>query len=64
MIYCKTFKGYEDKTNMLDDSVNSWLAENKVEVVDIKTMLAHEEGGRAKSGDLIYVVLYKADAPV
>ena len=63
MIYVKTFKGYEDKTMELDNAVNAWLSDVKVEVVDIKTVLAHEPGGRAGSGDLLYTVLYKADAP-
>ncbi len=64
MIYVKTFKGYEDKTMELDATVNSWLQENSVDVVDIKTVLAHEVGARAGSGDLLYTVLYKADTPI
>jgi hypothetical protein len=64
MIFVKTFKGYEDKTMELDSAVNGWIAESKVDVVDVKTTLAHETGGRAGSGDLIYTVLYKASAPL
>jgi len=64
MIFVKTFKGYEDKTFELDTAVNTWIGEGKVEVVDVKTVLSHEVGGRAGSGDLIYTVMYKADAPL
>ena len=64
MIFVKTFKGYEDKTSVLDDAVNGWVVESKVQVVAIRTALSHEYEGRAKSGDLIYTVVYKADAPV
>lgn len=64
MIFAKTFKGYEDKTLELDESVNSWIRDSKADVVDIKTALAHEVGGRAGSGDLLYTILYKADAPL
>ncbi|MBL7648543.1 MAG: hypothetical protein JNK74_20400 [Candidatus Hydrogenedentes bacterium] len=64
MIFVKTFKGYEDKIFDLDTAVNQWLLQARVEVVDIKTVLAHEIDGRAGSGDLIYTVLYKADAPL
>jgi hemerythrin len=64
MIFVKTFKGYEDKTRELDDVVNRWISENHVIVGDVKTVLAHEPEGRAKTGDLIYTVLYKADAPI
>ena len=32
MIFVKTFKGYEDKTSDLDESVNGWIASNKVDV--------------------------------
>ena len=63
MIFVKTFKGYEDKTMELDAAVNSWIQESGADVVDIKTVLAHEVGGRAGSGDLIYTVVYKGDAP-
>lgn len=64
MIFVKTFKGYEDKVMELDNTANSWIQQTGVEVVDVKTVLAHEVGGRAGSGDLIYTVLYKADAPI
>lgn len=64
MIFVKTIKGYEDKTLQLDSDVNGWIAQSKVELVDIKTQLSHEPGARSGSGDLIYTILYKADAPV
>jgi len=64
MIFVKTFKGYEDKTLELDDSVNGWIASNKVEVEAISTVLSHEVEGRAGSGDLLYTVMYRADRPI
>lgn len=64
MLFVKTFKGYEDRTHELDTLVNNWLQQSKVEVIDIRTAMAHEVGGRANSGDLIYTLLYKADAPI
>lgn len=62
MIFVKSFKGYEDKSRELDEKVNEWIAEHKIDVVDVKCMMGHEPGGRAGSGDLIFTVLYKADA--
>ncbi|MFO7974744.1 MAG: hypothetical protein R6V12_08925 [Candidatus Hydrogenedentota bacterium] len=64
MIFVKTFKGYEDKTLALDAEVNEWIGKSGIEIVDIKTALSHEEGSRAGSGDLLYTVLYRADAPI
>ena len=64
MIFVKTFKGYEDKVQQLDDDLNSWVAANKVDVRGVETALSHEDDSRAASGDLIYTVLYKADAPI
>ena len=64
MIFVKTFKGYEDKTLALDSEVNAWVQKREVDVVDIRTVLAHETGGRMGSGDLLYTVLYKAMEPV
>ena len=64
MRFVKTFKGYEDRTMQLDETVNSWIARNKVQVLEIKTALSHEHGGRGASGDLLYTVLYEADAPI
>jgi len=64
MLFVKTFKGYEDKTLQMDATVNDWIAENRVKVVDVKTSLSHESGGRAGSGDLLYTILYEAEAPV
>lgn len=64
MIFVRTFKGYEDKTLQLDAAVNEWIAKGNVKVAGIKTVLAHEPGGRAKMGDLIYTVLYEAERPI
>ncbi len=64
MVFVRTFKGYEDKTADLDANVNTWIQQYKVDVVTVKTVLSHEPGGRAGSGDLIYTVLYRADAPI
>lgn len=66
MIFVRTFKGYEDKTADLDKVVNDWVAANAsaMEVVDVKTQLSHEDESRARSGDLIYTVVYKADSPL
>ncbi|MCP4639986.1 MAG: hypothetical protein GY851_06125 [bacterium] len=64
MVFVKTFKGYEDKTLQLDAAVNAWIMEHEVKVAGIKAVLSHEPGGRANSGDLLYTVVYHADAPV
>ncbi len=64
MIFIRTFKGYEDKTAALDAEVNEWIARNAPEIVDIKTVLGHENGSRTGSGDVLYTVLYRADAPL
>lgn len=64
MIFVKTFKGYEDRTAELDKDVNQWVLGKTVQVVSVQTALSHEYEGRAKSGDLIYTVVYKAEAPV
>jgi len=64
MKFVKTFKGYEDKTMELDSAVNGWIQNSKAVVIDVKSVLAHEVGGRAGSGDLIYTVIYEADAPI
>ena len=64
MIFVKTFKGYEDKVQLLDDEVNRWVLQHKVQVMSVQTALSHEEGSRAQSGDLIYTIVYKADSPV
>ena len=64
MIFVRTFKGYEDKTANLDEGVNAWIGENEIDVVDVKTALSHEPGGRAGTGDLLYTVLYRADVPI
>lgn len=66
MLFVKTFKGYEDRTGELDKAVNDWIRHHGagIEIVDIKTVLAHEQAGRAKMGDLLYTVIYRAPAPV
>ncbi len=64
MIFVKTFKGYEDKAAQLDAEVNEWVAANKVEVKAVNSVLSHETEGRAKSGDLIYTLVYRSDQPV
>ncbi len=64
MIFVKTFKGYEYKTIQLDAAVNAWIERGRAEVVNVKTVLSHENQGRAGSGDLLYTVLYKADKPI
>ena len=64
MVFVKTFKGYEDKTSQLDAAVNTWVQQNQVNVAAIQSALAHEPGARAGSGDLLYTVIYKADAPI
>ena len=64
MIFVKTFKGYEDKTAQLDANVNAWIKTNQADIVDLKTVMSHEVEGRAASGDVLYTLLYKADAPI
>jgi hypothetical protein len=64
MIFVKTFKGYEDRTQEIDKAVNDWIQASNVDVVDVKAVLSHEHESRARSGDLVYVVLYKAAAPL
>lgn len=64
MIFIKSFKGYEDKIKDLDGSVNQWILQHKVQVVSIQTAMSHEIESRAQSGDLIYTVIYNADAPL
>jgi len=61
-MFVKTFKGYEDKTAVLDQSVNEWIRRHRerIEIVDVKTVLSHEDESRAGSGDLIYTVLYRS----
>ena len=67
MVYVKSFKGYEDKTADLDSAVNGWLTTNahRIKVVrDVKSVLSHEAGGRAGTGDLIYTVVYESSEPL
>ncbi len=64
MVFVKTFKGYEDRVDELDKNVNEWIQANGVKVGNILSQLSHEHESRARSGDLIYTVLYSADAPV
>ena len=63
MRFVKSFKGYEDKIQDLDATVNEWIQQHKAKVIDIKTSLSHEAESRAGSGDLIYSVVYEADLP-
>ena len=63
MTFVKTFKGYEDRTVELDGEVNQWLAATKADVVDVKVVMSHEVNSRARSGDLLMVVLYRASQP-
>lgn len=64
VVFVKTFKGYEDRTQALDDAVNAWVAEHRPDVVRVETALAHEPEGRAGTGDLIYTLVYRAGAPM
>lgn len=64
MLFVKTFKGYEDKPMDLDREVNAWITGHAVEVIDIKSVLSHEVGGRARMGDLLYTVVYRSDKPI
>lgn len=64
MLFVKTFKGYEDKPLELDQKVNAWIADHRVDVADVKAMLSHEPGARSGSGDLLYTVVYRAHAPL
>lgn len=64
MLFVKSFKGYEDKTLQLDADVNQWVLRNKVDVVTIKTAMSHESNSRAGSGDIVYTIVYRADAPM
>ena len=40
MIFVKTFKGYEDKVQMLDEEVNRWVQQNNAQVVSVQTALS------------------------
>jgi hypothetical protein len=64
MLFVKSFKGYEDKPTHLDDVVNEWILQHKVDVVSVLSAMSHEPDGRAKMGDLIYTVVYRADRPI
>lgn len=64
MLWVRTFKGYEDKVQELDNLLNAWIRDHNVDVVDIKASMSHEPGGRSGMGDLIYTVIYRADAPI
>jgi len=59
MIFVKTFKGYEDKAGEIDTAVNTWILKNRADVVGLQTVLSHENGARAGSGDLLYTLMYK-----
>ena len=64
MVFVKTFKGYEDKTDQLDESVNAWVRVNDVSVTSVRTALSRDAAARTGCADLIYTVLYTAGAPV
>ena len=64
MIFVKTFKGYEDRTADLDKEVNTWISSHAVRVKAINSVLSHEPEGRAKTGDLIYTVVYESGEPI
>jgi len=64
MVFVKTFKGYEDKTDQLDASVNAWVQANDVSITSVHTSLSRDRAGHTGCADLIYTILYTADAPV
>jgi hypothetical protein len=64
MIFVKTFKGYEDRTADLDGEVNTWIMNHSVRVRAINSVLSHEPEGRAKTGDLLYTVVYESGEPI
>ncbi len=64
MVFVKTFKGYEDRVQEMDKAVNEWIQAGNADVIDIKAVLSHEVESRARSGDLVYVVLYRAAEPI
>ena len=64
MIFVKTFKGLEDKPTQIDAAANEWIQKHRVDVRDVKVVLAHEPGSRSGSGDFLFVVMYNADAPI
>lgn len=64
MIFIKTFKGYEDRVGDLDNEVNSWISAHSVRVRSINSVLSHEPEGRAKTGDLLYTVVYESGEPI
>ena len=65
-MFVKTFKGYEDRTADLDTEINEWIQGHgsQIEVMNVRTALSHESQSRARSGDLIYTILYRAEAPL
>lgn len=64
MLFVQTFKGYEDKTAELDSALNEWVLDRHADVVSVETVLSHEPGARSGSGDLLYTVVYRAEAPL
>ncbi|MBI5091260.1 MAG: hypothetical protein HZB26_02320 [Candidatus Hydrogenedentes bacterium] len=64
MVFVKTFKGYEDKVAQIDQATNDWIKANNVDVVGVKIALAHNQSQGMTGGDLIYTVLYRAEAPI
>ena len=64
MIFVKTFKGYEDKTVQIDQLVNDWIKSKAVDVITVKTALGHPPSSAIVGGELIYSVIYRANAPI
>lgn len=64
MVFLKVFKGLEDKISQIEGATNEWIKNNRPNVRDIKVAMAHEPGGRAGSGDLVFVVMYEAEQPI
>lgn len=65
-MFVKTFKGYEDRTADLDNEINEWPQSHgsQIDVITVRTALSHENQSRAGSGELIYTILYRAEAPL
>ena len=64
MIFVKVFKGLEDKVSQIEVATNEWIKNNRPNVRDVKIAMAHEPGGRAASGDILFVVTYEAEEPI
>ena len=64
MVFVKVFKGLEDKISQIEGATNEWIKNNRPNIRDIKVVMSHEPGGRAVSGDLLFVVMYEAEEPI